>query len=218
MIIAIDGPAGSGKGTLAKKLAALLDYAHLDTGTLYRKTALLVRAAQGDPADPAAAVAAAQRVQEADFPEAEIRSAEAGKDASLVAALPDVRAVLRDYQRDFAAHPPGGKAGAILDGRDIGTVICPDADAKLFVTASADVRARRRFKELEEGGNALTYEEVLAQVRERDARDEGRTDSPLKPAADAHLLDTSEMTIEGAFAAACGYLRARGVPVPDDAL
>lgn len=177
--VAIDGPAAAGKGTIGRAVAHHFGFAHLDTGLLYRAVA----AKGGDP------VAAAQALTEADLARDDLRSLSVGQAASRVAALPEVRAALVEYQRRFARR----EGGAVLDGRDIGTVICPDAEVKLYVTASAEVRAHRRW--LEVGGDEA---QVLAEVLERDARDAGRATAPLKPAADALLLDTSELTIDAA--------------------
>jgi len=199
MIIAVDGPTASGKGTIASRLAQHYGLKRLDTGSLYRAVGLAVLAAGADPADAAAAVAAAKALSLAAIDETRIRSSVAGMAASKVAAIPEVRAVLRDAQRAFAADP----AGAVLDGRDIGTVICPNADVKLFVTASLEARTERRLKELNARGEPITYAELNAQIAERDARDAGRADSPLRPAADAHLLDTTELSIEASVEAAC---------------
>lgn len=181
--IAIDGPAASGKGTIARALAAHFGFHHLDTGLLYRA----VGARGGDP------VAAARGLTAADLARDDLRSAEAGQAASRVAAIAEVRAQLIVFQRRFARQEPG----AVLDGRDIGTVICPGAEVKLYVTASDRVRAARRAREL--GADA---DEMLAQLRERDARDAARAVAPMRPAADAVMLDTSDMTIEAAFAVA----------------
>ncbi|WP_374424326.1 d(CMP) kinase [Paracoccus sp. (in: a-proteobacteria)] len=181
--IAIDGPAASGKGTIARALAAHFGFHHLDTGLLYRA----VGARGGDP------VAAARGLTAADLARDDLRSAEAGQAASRVAAIAEVRAELIVFQRRFARQEPG----AVLDGRDIGTVICPGAEVKLYVTASDRVRAARRAQEL--GADA---DEMLAQLRERDARDAARAVAPMRPAADAVMLDTSDMTIEAAFAVA----------------
>ena len=205
-IIAVDGPAASGKGTLAKKLAAHFDYAYLDTGALYRAVALSVVRAGAAPEDQAAAVKAAetldmQILQEADFAAA-LRTSETGMAASIVAAMPPVRQAILEAQRQFAAKPPQGKAGAVLDGRDIGTVVCPDATAKLFITAAAQTRAERRHKELLAQDPNSQLADVLADIEARDARDKGRATAPLKAAADAHLLDTTDLSIEEAFAAA----------------
>ncbi len=199
IVIAIDGPAASGKGTLARRLAAHYGFAYLDTGSLYRAVGQSVRAAGGNPADPALAIAAANALDLSKIDEAAIRTREAGEAASLVAAMPEVRAAILHFQRDFALNPPGGKRGAVLDGRDIGTVVCPEADVKLFVTASPEVRARRRWLELKGSGSNVSEAQVLEDVKERDARDAGRAASPMKPAADAHLLDTTDLSIETAF-------------------
>lgn len=202
MIIAIDGPAAAGKGTLARRLADHLGYAYLDTGSLYRAVAVMVLHRGDDPEDTIAASDAARNLDMELLGSPDLRTAAAGATASKVAALPDVRAALTDFQRQFAAQPPGAAKGAILDGRDIGTVICPDADRKLFVTASVEARAERRFKELQERGEAAIYARVLQDMRERDARDAGRSEAPMKQADDAVLIDTSSMTPDEAFAAA----------------
>ncbi len=188
--VAIDGPAAAGKGTISRALAARFGFAHLDTGLLYRA----VGAMGGDPAE------AAQRLTPADLARDGLRSLEAGQAASRVAAIPEVRAALVDFQRRFAR----AEGGAVLDGRDIGTVICPEAEVKLYVTASPEVRAHRRW--LEVGGDEGR---VLAEVRERDARDMGRADAPLRPAAEAVLIDTSALGIEEAVEAACAVVAAR---------
>lgn len=198
MIIAVDGPTASGKGTVAKHLAARYGLKLLDTGTLYRAVGLAVLDAGGDPADETAALAAAQKLDLAAIDQDRIRSSAAGAAASKVAAQPAVRAALLKAQRDFAADP----AGAVLDGRDIGTIICPDADVKLFVTASIEVRTARRLSELQARGETLDFETLKAQIQERDARDMGRADAPLRQAPDAHLLDTTELNVEEAAAAA----------------
>lgn len=209
-LIAVDGPAASGKGTLARRLAAHFDYAYLDTGALYRAVALCVLRAGQDAADEDAAIAAARALDmrlldDADFAAA-LRTAETGAAASYVAAVPDVRAAILSAQRQFAAAPPDGKAGAILDGRDIGTIVCPQADKKLFITARAEVRAARRFEELKTQDPKLVPATVLADIEARDARDMNRATAPLKQAADAHLLDTSDLSIEEAFNAALALL------------
>jgi len=198
MIIAIDGPAASGKGTIARRLAQHYGLAHLDTGLLYRATArvLLDHGERLDDADRA--VAAARSLALTDFDEARLRGAEMGEAASVVAALPAVRAALLDMQRAFASQP----GGAVLDGRDIGTVICPHADVKLFVTASPETRAQRRALELRSRGEPVDYAEVLADIRRRDERDSGRSSAPLLAAPNAVVLDTSDLDIEGAVAAA----------------
>lgn len=205
-IIAVDGPAASGKGTLARRLAAHYDFAYLDTGALYRAVALTTLEAGGAIERPEDAVKAAEnlnmaRLEDKDFA-AHLRRAETGLAASVVAAMAPVRAAILAAQRQFAAMPPDAKAGAVLDGRDIGTVVCPDAAAKLFITARAEIRAERRFAELRAGDASLGFESVLADIRARDARDENRQTAPMKQADDAPLLDTSDLSIEEAFAAA----------------
>lgn len=198
MIIAVDGPAASGKGTLARKLAAHYGLPHLDTGALYRAVARDVLAAGGDVRDAAAAAAAARRLDAATVDDPQLRSPAIGEAASFVAAHPDVRAALVELQRRFAHLP----RGAVLDGRDIGTVVCPDADIKLFVTAAAEERARRRLLELQAAGREVTFEAVLDELKRRDARDSERAVSPLRRAEDAYLLDTTNLDIEATFSAA----------------
>ena len=206
MIIAIDGPAASGKGTLGRRLAAHFGLARLDTGGLYRAVALRALEAGADPADPAIAEAAAKAVRAEDLADPGLREERVAQAASVVAAIPAVRQALLAFQRDFAQRPPGGAAGAVLDGRDIGTVICPDADAKLFVTAGVEARAKRRFKELRESGNAAIYEAVLQDMKDRDARDSQRRAAPLVPADDAFVLDTTALDADAAFAAALEFI------------
>lgn len=206
IVIAVDGPAASGKGTLARRLAAHYGFAYLDTGSLYRAVGHAVTAAGNDPADDAAALAAAQSLDLSKIDESAIRTAEAGAAASIVAAKPAVRAAILDLQRNFAHNPPGSLPGAVLDGRDIGTVVCPDARAKLFVTARPEIRARRRWLELNNSGSGLTEAQVLEDIRERDQRDAERAASPMRPADDAHLLDTSDLSIEAAFGAAVAII------------
>lgn len=211
MIIAVDGPAAAGKGTLARALAAHYGFAYLDTGSLYRGVALALVRAGIAPSDAEAALKAAENLDPAEIDPAAIRTAEIGEAASIVAAMPPVRAAILAFQRRFAEMPPNKAAGAVLDGRDIGTVVCPDADLKLYVTASAEVRAKRRFLELKEAGSPLSEAEVLADVVARDKRDMERATSPLKPADDAHLLDTSNLSIETAFGSAVDIIeRHRG--------
>ena len=198
MIIAIDGPAASGKGTLGKKLAAHYGLRHLDTGLLYRAVAKAALDAGARPDDAAAAVAAAKALDPATFDESALKSAAVGEAASVVSAIPEVRAALLAFQRDFAAKPPG----AVLDGRDIGTVICPDADVKIFVTASPEARAGRRAKEYAASGQPADPAAVLADIQRRDERDMNRAAAPLKQAPDAYLLDTTTLDIDAAIRAA----------------
>jgi cytidylate kinase len=197
IIIAVDGPAASGKGTLARKLAERLNYAYLDTGALYRAVALATLETGGDPSvfdDVAPALAIVKRNLTPELlANPALRTPEVSAASSKVAALPEVRIDLRDYQRDFAHNPPPGKGGAILDGRDIGTVVCPDADIKLFITASTEERARRRFEELKAGGSDTAFDKVLQDLKERDARDSARKLSPLIAADDAYVLDTTAL-------------------------
>jgi cytidylate kinase len=204
MIIAIDGPAASGKGTLGKRLADHLGFRHLDTGLLYRAVAktLLDQGAALDDERRAAVAAAALDVAGLD-PEA-LRAHAVGEAASVVSAFPQVRAALVKLQRDFAAAPPG----AVLDGRDIGTIICPRADAKIFVTAAPEVRARRRAAEILARGDAADEAQILADIRRRDERDRNRAAAPLVQAADAHLLDTTHLDIDAAFRAALDIVEA----------
>lgn len=209
MIIALDGPSAAGKGTLARRLAAHYGLAHLDTGSLYRAVGGRVLREGGDPADAARAVAAAAALSEADRAAADLRSEAVGQAASKVAAIPEARAKLLDFQRNFAHHPPDGRAGAILDGRDIGTVICPDADVKLFLTASLEARAERRFRELQAAGAAPIKRAVLEEMTLRDRRDSERQSAPLKPAADAFVLDTSDLDADAVFAAAVEHISER---------
>ncbi len=195
-IVAIDGPAAAGKGTISKGVSAHFGFAHLDTGLLYR--AVGRRTLEG--AEP---VAAALALTPEELQLGDLRTAEIARAASKVAVTPEVRAALVDFQRNFARRT----GGAVLDGRDIGTVICPDADVKLFVTASPEVRAERRFLELRDKGSDVSPEQVLADVRERDARDAERSTAPMKPADDAVLLDTSDLSIEDALAQAVEHIQ-----------
>ncbi len=192
MIIAIDGPAASGKGTLGRRLAAHYGLRHLDTGLLYRAVAQAVLDSGHSLDDVARAVAAAQTLDPARFDEAALKSHAAGEAASVVSAIPEVRAALLRLQQDFAAALPG----AVLDGRDIGTIICPFADAKIFVTALPEVRARRRAIEMSRLGQIASEAAILADIQRRDERDSKRAIAPLKPAADAHILDTSNLDID----------------------
>jgi cytidylate kinase len=204
VVIAIDGTAACGKGTIAKLLARHFGFAHLDSGALYRLVALGVLEARGDPSNPADAIASAGRMDMSAIRDPRLRSAPAGEASSRVAAIPEVRAAVLDFQRHFGAHPPGGVRGAVIDGRDIGTVICPDATAKLFIDARPEVRARRRWLELQaqNAGNVPDIAAVEAELRVRDARDRSRAVAPLRQAEDAVLLDTSDLDIEAAFAKA----------------
>ncbi|HWH18929.1 MAG TPA: (d)CMP kinase [Solirubrobacterales bacterium] len=195
-VIAVDGPAASGKGTIAAELGAHFGLPVLDTGLLYRAVGVTLIAEGGDLADEAGAADVARRLDATKLADPAFRTREAGEAASRVAAYPSVRLALRDFQRAFAAQA----GGAVIDGRDIGTVIAPDAPAKLYVTASAEVRARRRWLQLKE--TEVSYEAVLTDILRRDARDAGRADSPMRPADDAVLLDTTEMTIPAAADAA----------------
>ncbi len=212
MIIAIDGPAAAGKGTLARRLAGEFGFAYLDTGALYRAVGLTLLKKGIDPADEKAAAAASAALDLSLFDDPELRTEATGGAASKVAAMPVVRANLLDFQKNFASNPPDGKQGAVLDGRDIGTVVCPDADLKLFVTASAEVRAERRRAELEGRGQAADFDAILADVRARDERDMGRKDAPLKPAEDALLLDTSNLDIDAVFLRAASLVRDKLTP------
>jgi cytidylate kinase len=198
-VVAIDGPAASGKGTLARRLAERFGLAHLDTGKLYRAAAFLVLEAGADPADPKAATDAAHRVDPALLGDARLLGEPVARASSVIAAIPAVRAALLQMQRDFAAHPPPPARGAVLDGRDIGTAVCPDAAVKLFVTASPEARAERRARELRERGAAVIYRDVLQDMKERDARDSMRRVAPLAAAPDAVILDTTGLDADQAL-------------------
>ncbi|MGP8121130.1 MAG: (d)CMP kinase [Xanthobacteraceae bacterium] len=204
MIIAIDGPAASGKGTLGKRLAAHYGYRHLDTGVIYRAVAHALIEAGADLTDEARAVAAARALDPAGFDNPALKSQATGDAASVVSAIPAVRTALVAFQRDFAARPPG----AVLDGRDIGTVICPQAEVKIFVVADPAVRARRRALEARGRGEPADEAAILADILRRDERDRGRAVAPLKPAADAHLLDNTHLDIEGGVRAAIAIVEA----------
>lgn len=203
-VIAIDGPAAAGKGTLARRLAATLGLPYLDTGLLYRAVGRRVLDAGGDPADPESAAAAARALRPADLERTDLRGPVADAAAAAVASIPAVRAALLAFQRDFAAE-----RGAVLDGRDIGTVIFPDATAKLFVTASLDARAGRRHAELAAKGAAVSLARVTEDMRARDAMDAARAAAPLRPAEDAALLDTTALDPDAAFAAALALVEER---------
>jgi CMP/dCMP kinase len=204
MIIAIDGPAASGKGSLGKRLAAHYGLRHLDTGLIYRAVAKSLLDAGHSPGNRARALAAAEALDPTRFDEAALKSQAVGEAASQVSAIAEVRRALLAFQRGFGRTPPG----AVLDGRDIGTVIFPDADVKIFVTATPQVRARRRAVELQAAGGMVNEEEVLADILRRDERDTSRAAAPLKPAPDAHLLDTTHLDIDAAFRAAIDIVEA----------
>lgn len=194
MIIAIDGTLASGKGTIARRLSDLFALPHMDTGRLYRATGVAAMNAGADLTDAKAIAEIASKLEPSLFSEAELRTADAGLAASKVAVLPEVRAALLELQRNFAHQP----TGAILDGRDIGTVVCPEADVKLWVDADVEVRAQRRHAELKAAGDTITLDELTAQLRERDERDRNRKDAPMVAAADAILIDTTDLTIDAA--------------------
>lgn len=198
MLIAMDGPAASGKGTLAKKLAEHYRLGHLDTGSLYRAVARDMLAADKPLDDEQVATETAARIDAATLQDPALRTPQVGEAAAVVAKIPGVRKALVEYQRAFARRAEG----AVIEGRDIGTVVCPEADVKLFIEASSRVRAERRHKELIENGHDISYEEILAQIEARDAADRSRAISPMKAADDALLLDTSDLGIEAAFEAA----------------
>lgn len=214
-IIAIDGTAASGKGTLARRLAAHFDYAYLDTGKLYRYVGYSVLQDGGNPAHEEAAVAKAESLKTTlkadDLSDPALSSDEAGKAASEVAIFDGVREALFTFQKNFAKTPPNACSGAILDGRDIGTVICPDADLKLFVDANTEIRAKRRHKELQSNGNPVTYGAVLADMQARDKRDSSRSNAPMTPADDAIVLDTSEMSIDDVVEKALEHAKFHGI-------
>ena len=204
VVVAVDGPAAAGKGTLARRLAREMGLPYLDTGLLYRAVARRVLLDGGLPTDPAAAEAAARGLAPADLERGDLRGPEVDQGASQVASQPPVRAALLDFQRDFAA-----RRGGVMDGRDIGTVVCPDARVKLFVTASPEARARRRWLERAGRGETVPLEEVAAEMALRDARDAARDVAPMRPAEDALLLDTTELDAEAAFEAAWMLVQAR---------
>lgn len=210
-VIAIDGTAASGKGTLARRLAGRLGYAHLDTGLLYRRVALTLLQQDRELEDQNAAILVAQNLDAATLGDPDLRGAEAGRGASIVAAIPGVRNALFDFQRNFAANPPplldGSPArGAVLDGRDIGTAICPDATIKFFVDADVQIRATRRHNELLAKGEKLTFETVLDDMKTRDARDAGRPDAPMMAAPDAIRINTTQNGPDAVFEAALAAL------------
>jgi CMP/dCMP kinase len=209
MIVAVDGPSASGKGTLARQLALALAFAYLDTGQIYRAVASRVLATGHNPADPAAALKAAQSISADDLTRPDLRTERVSQAASIVAAIPTVREALLGFQRDFAEHPPGGAAGAVLDGRDIGTVVCPEAKAKLFITATPEIRARRRHEELIGRGADSIYARVLEDMMERDQRDASRKVAPSRPAPDALVLDTSTLGANEVFEKALAFVKER---------
>ncbi len=208
IVIAVDGTAASGKGTLAKKLAGHFGFAHLDSGALYRLAAFSVLSSKGDPKSETDALRGAQTIDFNLAGDPRIRTDIVGQAASYVAAIPAVRAALFDFQKNFLDHPPGG-AGAVMDGRDIGTVICPTATAKLFIDARPEIRARRRWAELKAMGIRRGEEDLLKELNARDAADRSRPVSPLIQAPDAALLDTSDLGIDVAFAAALALVSSR---------
>jgi len=204
MIIAIDGPAASGKGTLGKRLAAHYGLRHLDTGLIYRAVAKTLLDEGKNPSDVAAATNAAKALDPFRFDEVALKAYNISEAASIVSAIPEVRTALLAFQREFAGKPPG----AVLDGRDIGTVICPDADVKIYVTATPEVRARRRVAEYRAQGRNIDETDVLADIIKRDKRDQNRAVAPLKQASDAHLLDTTHLDIDAAIRAAIDIVEA----------
>ena len=198
-VIAIDGPVASGKGTLARRLAKAMDLAYLDTGSLYRAVGSLILARGSDPNDSIVAAMIADGFTADDIDRDDLRDEKIGQAASIVAANLEVRKSLLGFQRNFAKSPPNNHLGAVLDGRDIGTVVCPDAEIKLFISATPEVRAMRRHKELLERGDESIYARVLEDLRERDERDRNRDTAPLRAAEDAVVLDTSDMDADKAF-------------------
>ena len=199
MIIAIDGPAAAGKGTLARRVAVHFNIAYLDTGLLYRAVGKKVLDASNDPEDAVAAETVARALNAQDLNADGLRVDAVAQAASKVSAVPGVRAALLDFQRDFAKTPPEGLNGAVLDGRDIGTVVCQEATAKLFITASTEVRANRRFKELHQADSSAIYARVLEDMKERDERDSSRSFAPLVAAKDANVIDTSDLSANQVF-------------------
>lgn len=214
MMIAIDGPAGAGKGTLAKKLAEVYNLAHLDTGLLYRAIGLKVLRKSADLDDKQVVIAMASSLQAKDLEDPRLRDEAVGKAASHIAAIPEVRSALLKFQQNFATHIPHEKQGVVIDGRDIGLVILPQAPCKIYVTASSEIRAERRRKELHEKGIASIYEHVLEDIKGRDQRDETRQVSPLRPAEGAFILDTSSSGIDEVVEKACEYIN-KVYPSPD---
>ncbi len=209
MIIAIDGPAAAGKGTLARSISEKLKLAYLDTGLLYRAVGKKVLDAGDDPEDAVAAEKVARALEADDLKADGLRVDAVAQAASKVSAVPGVRAALLDFQRAFSASPPAGYAGAVLDGRDIGTVVCPDATAKLFITASTEIRAERRFKELHAADTGAIYARVLEDMKERDKRDSSRSVAPLEPAEDAKIIDTSALDADQVFDLAMTFIASK---------
>ena len=210
MIVAIDGPSASGKGTLSKRLAAHLGYAHLDTGKIYRAVGMMALRVGGDLADESVVLQAAKLLELSTFTDPELGGDIAAAAASKIAAITSVRTLLLQFQRDFATAPPGDLKGAVLDGRDIGTVVCPEAEIKFYVTANTEIRAERRHKELLERGESIIYARVLQDMKERDERDTNRSVAPLKPADEAFIIDTSDLDADQAFAAALAAIKRTG--------
>ena len=205
MLIAVDGPAAAGKGSLSLKLAEHFDFARLDTGLIYRAVAMKVLKTEGSNSNKDA-IKIAQLLSLNDLDTKDLRNEEVGITASKIATIPEVRNILLNFQRSFAANPPNNKLGAVLDGRDIGTVVCPNADFKLFVTASPEVRAERRFKELQNRGEEAIRSAILRDIIDRDERDRMRLVSPLVPAQDAHILETSTLDLNAVFKVALNYI------------
>jgi cytidylate kinase len=208
-VITVDGPSAAGKGTLARRLAQHFGYDFLDTGSLYRGVGLVLLRQGLDPADEKAATAAAKALKPEILSEPAIRAENTSTAASKVAAIPSVRAAILNWQRDFARDAASNSGGAVLDGRDIGTVVCPGADAKLFITASQQARAERRVKELQARDETAIYARVLQDMQERDARDQGRSISPTKPATDALVIDTSDLTADQVFERALAFIASK---------
>lgn len=204
LIIAVDGPAASGKGTLSRRLSSYYGLAYLDTGILYRGVGWILLTRNLDPRNEEDAGRVAREFSLEQIDGADIRTPDVSRASSIVAAQPAVRDALLQFQRDFAGAPPKGTKGAVLDGRDIGTVVCPDAKVKFYISASAEERAKRRWLELEKrDGGAISYEAVLDDIKRRDARDSGRETAPMRPATDAHFIDTTELDADAVFARAC---------------
>jgi len=208
-VITVDGPSAAGKGTLARRLAGHFGFEFLDTGSLYRGVGLSVLRQGLDPVDEKVATAAARALKPEILADPALRAETTSSAASKVAAIPSVRAAILNWQRDFARDASRNSGGAVLDGRDIGTVVCPDADAKLFITASLEARARRRVKELQGRGETAIYARVLQDMQERDARDQGRSISPTKPATDALIIDTSDLTADQVFERALAFIESK---------